>query len=421
MYQKPFGSIFGDDSVPKKEDEAPPPPSVEEEHAELLAAKEAVAFESLPAPKRPFTREEPQFRAASTVVSHDPQVLLSQAELSVHKSQIKYASLLRAISDMQNKIGAAKTFLVVLAELQSLPDFKQKEIANFIAANEKKLKKLVEAQQANTLSKEVKEATAALDVEIRHWEKLNEQKGKVTLKNFRPKGLKTSEELPITSVIPKIQGKVPMDKIVHMRKDGVVTATGYGDAEPDQVISSRPKKDEYYIKFMSELPTQGFYSKQRSKYFVEQTSEKKTEKKLLLSKQYDWKSIQQLEPKLTELVSVLETLQKEIAQKSAGSNPKVVSGLSALVMTYPTQFAEGALLDNLRATTASITLNGFGDAPAVAQAATQELATREAVLTDLQQQLLTPQPTAQPLAVKPKSIVGLLIAVGLLLILLRSK
>jgi len=384
-----------------------------------------VRYEEIRAPKVPFSREEPNFKAASTVISHDPNVLLAQSELSVQKSQINYAVLVRKLIELKDKIGASEVYLSILNEISSLPTSKQAEIEDFVIKNEKKLKSIVASEAALSASKDVKEATAALDVEIKHWELLNKEKGKVTLKSFRPTERKVSEELPILKIMPKIGGPASVDDIARLDKHGVIIKTpGYGENPPiDQVISAKPKDQEYYIKYMSKLPDQAYFAGQRNKYFKEGSLQKKAEKNVMLSKQYEWKSLQ-LTNDIDTLQAKFTRLQNEIATSIAKlPNQKITIGLGIAVMAKPATFRSGMLLDNLRTVIANTTLGGFGDAlPAITVSGKEEIKTRTNVLTGLQTQLITEPPDLSPTApIKQKSLLGLALGIGLLLLLLRRK
>lgn len=393
MYQQPFGSIFGETPL-KKDAEVPAVepvevPATEESRNQILEAKKATQHEEIRKPKIPFSREEPQFRAASTVVSKDPAVLLSQSELSVERSQIKYATLVRELNDLKAKISAGKVYLSTLRAFSEMPESKQKEIDNFIVKNEKKLKALANNQKATEASKTVKEASAALDAEIRHWEELDSRKGKVELTSFRPRGaVKVSEELPTVKLLPKIGGKAA--SVVRLDKSGIAKFSGYGD-EPkiDQVISAKPKQEEFYVKFMHKLPSQSFFTKLREADFKGGRTAKKTEKNVLLAQQYEWKSAE-LEQEIGTQKAAFAELQKQIDQQSLQhTNQKALVGLSIAVLSRPESFRSGMLLDNLRSVVSKA--SGLGDAtpPEVIQ---QEVTQREAVLTDLQAKVINPTP-----------------------------
>jgi hypothetical protein len=427
MYQNPFGSIFGEGPLPKQE--APEleesKPTAEEANEKLLAAREAVRYEELRAPKVPFSREESQFKAASTVVSTDPKVLLAQADLSVDKSQIKYATLARKLKELEDKNSAAEVYLTILKEISGLSTDKQKEIEKFIAANETKLKNIAISERVVSSSKNIKEATAALDTEIKHWELLNKEKGRVDLKSFRPTKFKVSEELPIIKILPKIGGASASDKIVRLDDHGIMKSTGYGETpvKVDEVISGKPKDQEYYIKYMSKLPNQAYFVDQRNKYFKTGSLEKKAEKNVLLAQQYDWKALQ-LTKDIEAATAKFEKLQAEIAKASQALNQKILTGLSVVVKAKPALFRTGMLLDNLRSSiSTSSTLSGLGaDLPALVAAGKQEIQTREKVLTDLQTKVITESPAhaVAPVA-KQKSSLMILAGIVVLLLLLRSK
>lgn len=429
MYSKPFGSIFGESPLIKA-DSAPapaplPPPATEEDRNKLLEARKAVQYEELLAPKVPFSNEEPQFRAASTVVSKDPGVILAQSNLSLEKSQIKYATLVRDEVELKNKISAAEVYISVLDEIKNLPQQKQKEVQKFILDNEEKLKKIINTEKAISKSKDIKEATAALNTEIKHWETLDAQKGRVELKSFRPTQRKVSEELPVLKLLPKIGGKSASEQIARLDKHGVAWATGYGDApiKTDGVISAKPKSEEFYVKYMSKLPDQGVFVKQRSELFQAGRTAKETEKNVLLAQQYEWKSLV-LAKKIEKLTGKFNTLQAKIGIKAADlPNQKILTGLSIVVMAKPGQFRSGVLLDNLRVTVSNTTLSGFGDdLPSVVTAGAQEVQTREKVLTNLQTKVVTePTTPTAVLTTKKTSLLEILLGVGLLVLLLGRK
>jgi len=424
MYQNPFGSIFGEGPLPSKQ--APPVPQIpapQEEDKAKLAAKEAVRYEEVLPPKVPFTNEVSQFKAASTVISTDPKVVLAQAELSQDKSQIKYAVLVRKLSELRDKISAAEVYLTILKEISDLPMTKQKEIEDFITANEKKLKSIVSSERALSKSKDIKEETASLNTEIKHWELLNKEKGRVELKSFRPTKFKVSEELPIIKILPKIGGKSASDEIVRLDNHGIMQSTGYGDApiKTDGVISAKPKNQEYYVKYMSKLPNQAFFVDQRKKYFQEGSLEKKTEQNVLLAKQYDWKSLQ-ITKDIEAATNRFAKLQAEIVSKAAQLNQKIITGLSVVVMAKPALFRTGMLLDNLRTSISASGLGDFGDSlPIIVEAGKQEIKTREKVLTDLQTKVVTETPPVAPPVVKQRSLLITLVGIGILLLILRSK
>lgn len=430
VYQQPFGSIFGESPLSKEgvpaplPPSAPPIPATEEDRNKLLEAHKAVQYEELLPPKVPFTREQPQFRAASTVVSKDPSVVLAQSELSIQKSQIKYASLLREEAELKNKIAAAEVYLSVLGEIKDLPSQKQKEVQKFILDNEEKLVKIINTEKAVASYKDVKEATKALNSEITHWEKLNAQKGQVKLKSFRPTQRRVSEELPVLKLLPKIGAKAAY-QIARLDKHGVAKPSGYGETpiKTDGVISAKPKKEEFYINYMSKLPDQGVFVKQRSELFQDGRMAKTTEKNVLMAQQYEWKSLE-LAKKIDVLLSVFKALQAKIASRAAElPNQKILTGLSIAVMAKPDQFRDGVLLDNLRVTVSNTTLGGLGDdLPAVVTAAAQEVNTREKVLTDLQTKVVTqnPPPPSFP-EIKKTPLLLLLLGAGLLVLLLGGK
>jgi hypothetical protein len=382
-----------------------------------------VQYEELLAPKVAFTREQPQFKAASTVVSNDPGVILAQSNLSLEKSQIKYATLVREEAELKNKISAAEVYLSVLAEIKDLPNQKQKEVQKFILENEGKLKKIANTDKAISASKDIKEATAALDSEIRHWEKLNDQKGHVKLKSFRPTQRKVSEELPVLKLLPKI-GVKASQQVARLDEHGVAKVSGYGDApiKTDGVISAKPKSEEYYVKYMSKLPDQGVFVKERSEPFQAGRTAKTTEKNVLMAQQYEWKSLV-LAKKIEALTNKFNALQAKIGTKAGElPNQKILTGLSIAVMAKPDQFRSGVLLDNLRVTISNTTLGGFGDdLPSVTSTGAQEIKTREQVLTDLQTKVVTGTPTATSLTLKKPPLLVMALAIGLLLLLLGGK
>ena len=313
--------------------------------------------------------------------------------------------------------------MTILKEISDLPMTKQKEIEDFITANEKKLKSIVSSERALSKSKDIKEETASLNTEIKHWELLNKEKGRVELKSFRPTKFKVSEELPIIKILPKIGGKSASDEIVRLDNHGIMQSTGYGDApiKTDGVISAKPKNQEYYVKYMSKLPNQAFFVDQRKKYFQEGSLEKKTEQNVLLAKQYDWKSLQ-ITKDIEAATNRFAKLQAEIVSKAAQLNQKIITGLSVVVMAKPALFRTGMLLDNLRTSISASGLGDFGDSlPIIVEAGKQEIKTREKVLTDLQTKVVTETPPVAPPVVKQRSLLITLVGIGILLLILRSK
>lgn len=397
MYQKPFGSIFED--TPSKESvitptEPTPAGSFEPARTEspevsdtpAIQAKTDLPEETAGKIKIPFSNEMPQFRTATTVVSNDPEVVVAQSKLSLTKSRIKLAAVSNEITNLRKKISAAKVYLSVISDYKSLSKPKQQEIISFIEKNSKSIKNIADAHSAREAANGIKQATQALDAEIKHWEELLAKKGHIKLKNFRPIGGKVSDDVS-SPFIPLIGGKAA--PVVKLDKSGIAKFTNYGniDKVPESLNSNN-----YYVEFKKTLPSQSDFVIKRRLDFADGRLLKEAEKNLILAQQYDWKAAEVV-PLIEALLKELKQIQTKIAESGSGSE-RALLGLSIVVNHEPELFRSGMLMDNIRKA-----INNTPRGPMlgeVLQAGEKEVKLREDILVDLQTEVIAPPARRYP-------------------------
>jgi len=400
MYQKPFGSIFAADITPTPE---LPPTEIEVKKIEQEIAT--------PPPLKPlFDHTAPQFKAAVTVTTADPEIKLAQASLLSNKAKLQLEAFQRILRKTKSRIKNAQIYKATLSELAQLPPNKQNELETFFSGYAEKIKQLAKALELNDISQEFAEAAKALDLEIQQWDEIKQTKGKRQLRIFRPTEVIVKDTPPNESSLPIFKGKpFPMDKIARLNKQGVAIAKGYDGLG-----------ESYYQKFAKQQPSTASLKERRIKGFERGDFRRGIEKNVLSAKEYQWQIAETQRDINSELLEYnkIQAEADALSKKILEINPdltKTIAGLGVLSLYSPKNMMIRPLLDAV--TSAVTTPSQLGETPeavlnttvATTQAALKELQTREKVLDTLVDKVLEPKKSTIPSFSKNWLLLGALV------------
>jgi hypothetical protein len=391
MFNSPFGSIFSEEvrsgqlgflgNQAKPSPKNPAPDSKIE--AEPPTEKPPAPPQAKPSPKiekeapkkakqKPFSSGTPQFRAATTMKSEDPAVKAEQSKILVEKNKQRLAALTRRVSEIRLKIQAAKIYRDVLAQYTQLSEQDKEALHGWVIIHDKAIKKLSSSRKLKILEKDNIEMSKALDAEIVHWENLAKLKkkgvkiqGRTTLKNFRP----TTKIVPASpkpeGSIPKFKGTVPVDEIVRLKKKSSLQGFNATDEAVASLSQEKPKKTYKEI-FMGKLPGKYASLIERDKKTFIPRMVKRTEKTMILSKQYEWQADQaedELEKLSAEYNNIQENLSDLIGSFTDAKEVQTTAALGVLLEARPERFLTAPTL--LQASMNAFTrLSSLGDVEA---------------------------------------------------------
>jgi len=402
MYETPFGSIFGADkpedsdkpgflkqdddpsatlkrgtssehappveapqeqaSAVAAEKPAPPPDIMQQMRERTEAAEKAEIYQpgsQGKAEAEPFAKTDPQFRAVTTIESLDPEVHAEQLKLLKHKNKQELKALERKLRSVERKTKAAKIYKDLLLHYSQLKVEDKLVLAKWIKKHFKAVKLLNKARKMKKLTLEAREALAALDVEIVHWESLSVLKkkgknlsGKKKLKYFRPVKkvvrAKPTENMPP----PQFQPRGKTAKMVKLAKHGV-EIQGYGDAAADKVEivkadnskiveKAKSAKKGVVQNFVDNLPDRRYYSNKRKAKREQDKISKQIEKNLYKASQYEWKKKEvqeQLVAAQEEYKETQDRIKLVLSKVKADDiDERITTVLSVLVESRPERF-----------------------------------------------------------------------------------
>ena len=408
MYNSPFGSIFGQESthlakamakkkapakaMAKKKAPAKPKKQSAKIMREMRERMESVEKEEVYKPhakaisgkKRNLVDNTlPQFRADVAVESKNPEVRKEQATFSLDKIKIKYGAVKRKFKELKRKHATARLYNDMLVQYSQLPAKHKQEIDKWIKKNIDAVKKLSSARKLKKITNDTKEAIKALDLEIKHLEKLHKLKkkginvaGGQTLKSFRTKGttkIKESDLTPDRGPLPLIGGKISTKDIVRLGSRGVSEIQGYGD-DPDhegRPPKNIPKKEKDVVltkKMAKEIHKKGKFKEVFAKglkgkrYYLDKRQSRRkddklvrgTENALLSRMQVKW-DLEKLEKKVDKEVAKYNKTQKSIkglidkTKKDGVDGERASTVIGILSEARPEKFiASATLLDALK-------------------------------------------------------------------------
>lgn len=363
MYHNPFGSIFGESLKPKaltdptpkieteKDPEDPKPAAEVKKIAEVKSVSPA-ASEELEA-KQPFDRTPPQYKAATTMRSDDPQVKSEQAKILLTKNKQKLRIFNNRVLDLESKIKSAQIYGGILGQYSQLAPLDKEALDGWMKIHTSAIKKLSAARKLKELSKQNIEAIHALDMEITHWENLKKLKnsgadikGKTILKSFRPIDKFASSSAEEDGPIPRITAGVDTDRIVRLtQKSGRPTTTLRGleaTDEATQGLSKQESKNSYRDITIDDFPGREDLLQQRLDKKKPSILAKKTEKTMANAKQYEFQA-NQMEDTLDSLSSKYKDIQENLSDliTSMGSDPmtkRTINSLGILLEAKPERF-----------------------------------------------------------------------------------
>lgn len=403
MYQSPFGSIFGQEEttpktaapeVPVPQAAAPTPAEPTQPQSQALMQEmsdriEQVEKEEVYQPrakkitgkKSIFDRTMPQFRAEVEVEHHNPAVKAVQSRFALNKTKIKLNALKRKLASLKRKHASAKLYNDMLVQYSQLSAEQKGAVDSWISTNMESIKKFASARKLKKLALETKEASVALDAEIKFLEELKKLKkeginvkGNQNLRLFRmKKGLKKvrdSKIVPDQGPIPKLVGKVPVEDLVRLGKENLgPTLQGFSDGIPPKTIPKKEKdvvvtresakklhKSDKFKQIIAEgLRGKRYYHKLYEERVKTRAEERDFEEDLLLNKQLTWK-ISSIEKEINKEISDYNTTQetlKKIVQDINTSNPttgeQTTTAIGILSEAQPEKFvASATLLDALK-------------------------------------------------------------------------